>query len=651
MCGIAGVVDLARRSDADQLRKTLMRMIEPLVHRGPDDQDIWADPETGVGLGHRRLSIIDLSREGRQPMWSATGRYLLTYNGEIYNFNALRQPLTSRGHRFRGHSDTEVVLASIVEWGLHGALDRFNGMFAFALWDRQARVLHLARDRAGEKPLYYSRVGRWFLFGSELKALRAHPEFSAEVDRDALALFLRHSYVPTPRSIYAGVSKLPPGTVLSLRPDDPMSLAEPTPYWSAKEVAERGVREPFVGSLEEAREAVDSLLKDAVRQRMVADVPLGVFLSGGVDSSTVVALMQAQSTVPVRTFTIGFHEDDYNEADHARAVARHLRTEHTELYLLPRDAQAVIPRLSDIYDEPFADSSQIPTFLVSRLARSSVTVSLSGDAGDELFGGYGRYLMCESLWRRAKPVPLPLREMIAAGLRAGSPDAWTRAVNALRPMLPRRLHTTLPGDKLRKLAEIIVATSADDMYEQLISHWKRVDNVVLGVAEPERRFSATTRSMALGGLTNRMMYWDLTNYLPDDILVKVDRASMAVGLEARVPFLDHRVIELAWRLPVDMKVRGGVGKWLLRQVLYRYVPRELIERPKRGFSVPIDSWLRGPLRGWAEDLLAEPLLRRQGFFHPEPIRTKWSEHLSGRRNWHYYLWSVLMFQAWLARWN
>jgi len=651
MCGIAGVVDLTRRSDADQLRKAVTRMTEPLAHRGPDDDDVWVDAETGVGLGHRRLSIVDLSPEGRQPMKSATGRYLITYNGEVYNFRELRQDLARLGRRFRGHSDTEVMLAAIVEWGLRSALERFNGMFALALWDRETRTLHLVRDRAGEKPLYYTRTGRVFLFGSELKALQAHPEFSGEVDRKALALFLRHSYVPAPLSIYRDVRKLPPGTVLSLRLDEASSLPEPVSYWSVSTAAERGVRQPFEGSVEGARAALDARLRDAVRRRLVADVPLGAFLSGGVDSSTVVALMQAQSSTPVRTFSIGFHEDDYNEADHARAVARHLGTEHTELFVAPKDVLAVIPRLSEIYDEPFADSSQIPTFLVSRLARQSVKVSLSGDAGDELFGGYMRYLMCEKLWRHAGWLPQPLRELAAACLSAFKPEQWTRAVIALNPVLPRCLHTTLPGDKLHKLAEVLAAASADEMYEQLISHWKRVDNVVISTAEPERHFSAATRAMTLGSLTSRMMYWDLVTYLPDDILVKVDRASMAVGLEARVPFLDHQVIEFAWSLPPELKVRGGVGKWLLREVLYQYVPRELIERPKRGFGVPIDSWLRGPLREWVEELLAEKRLRTEGFFHPEPIRSKWAEHLAGRRNWHYYLWNVLMFQAWFERWR
>jgi asparagine synthase (glutamine-hydrolysing) len=651
MCGIAGLVDLARRSDAEQIRKTITRMIEPLAHRGPDDDDVWVDVERGLGLGHRRLSIVDLSREGRQPMHSASERYVITYNGEIYNFLELRHDLGRLGHRFRGRSDTEVMLAAIAEWDLEGALGRFNGMFAFALWDRETRALHLVRDRAGEKPLYYTCIGRTFVFGSEVKALQAHPEFSAEIDRDALALFLRHGYVPSPLSIYRGVFKLPPATVLSVHIDVAAGLPAPVPYWSAAEVAARGVHDPFAGSADDARVALDALLRDAVRRRMVADVPLGVFLSGGVDSSTIVALMQAQSRTPVRTFSIGFHEGDYDEADHARAVARHLGTEHTELYLAPKEALAVIPLLSDIYDEPFADSSQIPTFLVSRLARQRVTVSLSGDAGDELFGGYTRYLMCENLWRRVGWLRRPARERLATGLRAVNAARWSRAIGAVNPVLPRRFRTTLPGDKLHKLAEILGAASADDMYEELISHWKRVDHVVVGAQEPERRFAAATQAMALRGLTDRMMYWDFVTYLADDILVKLDRASMAVSLEARVPFLDHHVIEFAWRLPPEMKLRDGRGKWLLRQVLYRYVPHKLIERPKSGFGIPIANWLRGPLRHWAEDLLAEERLTAQGFFHPEPIRTKWAEHLAGGRDWHYSLWNVLMFQAWLARWR
>jgi asparagine synthase (glutamine-hydrolysing) len=650
MCGIAGLVDPARRADAEQIRKMIARMIEPLAHRGPDDDDVWVEVERGIGLGHRRLSIVDLSTEGRQPMRSADGRYVITYNGEIYNFLELRQDLDALGHRFRGRSDTEVMLAAIAEWGLERALARFNGMFAFALWDRQAHTLHLVRDRAGEKPLYYTQIGRACVFGSELKALQAHPEFSAEIDRDALALFLRHGYVPSPHSIYRGVFKLPPASRLSV-PVDADMLPEPVTYWSAAEVATRGVGQAFQGSDEDARAALDGLLADAVRRRMVADVPLGVFLSGGVDSSTIVALMQAQSRTPVRTFSIGFHEGEYDEADHARAVARHLGTEHTELYLAPSEALAVIPLLSDIYDEPFADSSQIPTFLVSRLARRRVTVSLSGDGGDEVFGGYTRYLLCENLWRRVGWLKSSVREQLATGLRRVKAARWSQAIGAVNPVLPRRLRTTLPGDKLHKLAEVLGAASADDMYETLISHWKRVDQVVVGAEEPPRRFWEATRAMGLRGLTDRMMYWDFVTYLADDILVKLDRASMAVGLEARVPFLDHRVVEFAWGLPPAMKVREGRGKWLLREVLDRYVPRKLIERPKSGFGIPIGSWLRGPLRPWAEDLLAEERLAAQGFFHPEPIRMKWAEHLTGERDWHYPLWNVLMFQAWLARWR
>jgi asparagine synthase (glutamine-hydrolysing) len=650
MCGIAGLIDTARRSSAEQMRKTVLRMIEPLAHRGPDDEDVWVEIEQGVGLGHRRLSIVDLSTEGRQPMRSVDGRYVVTYNGEIYNFLELRQELEARGHRFRGRSDTEAMLATIADSGLEQALARFNGMFAFALWDRVARTLHLIRDRAGEKPLYYARIGQAFVFGSELKALQAHPEFSGEIDPDALALFLRHGYVPAPRSIYRGVFKLPPATILSI-PEGVDALPSPIAYWSAAEVATRGVRAPFQGSAADARVALDSLLGDAVRRRMVADVPLGVFLSGGVDSSTIVALMQAQSPSPVRTFSIGFHESDYDEADHARAVARHLGTEHTELYLAPGEALAVIPLLSDIYDEPFADSSQIPTFLVSRLARRRVTVSLSGDGGDELFGGYTRYLMCEDLWRRVGWIRRSVRELLATGLRGVNAARWSRAIRVVDPILPRSLRTTLPGDKLHKLAEILGVESADDMYESLISHWKRVDHVVMGAAEPPRRFAIATQTMGLRGLTDRMMYWDFVTYLADDILVKLDRASMAVGLEARVPFLDHRVIEFAWGLPPEMKLRDGGGKWLLRQVLDRYVPRQLIERPKSGFGIPIGSWLRGPLRSWAEDLLAEKRLAAQGLLRPEPIRTKWAEHLGGARDWHYPLWNVLMFQAWLARWR
>jgi asparagine synthase (glutamine-hydrolysing) len=581
-------------------------------------------------------------------MMSESGRYVVSFNGEIYNFGELRKELSSN-HSWRGHSDTEVMLGAIEAWGLEAALKRFVGMFAFALWDRKERLLHLVRDRLGKKPMYYGWTGETFLFGSELKALRAHPEFKAKVDRDALALLMRHQFIPAPYSIYGGIYKLPPATILTLSSPSKRH-SSPVPFWSAKEVAEHGTAEPFTGTDAEAVEYLDALLREAVQLRMVADVPLGAFLSGGVDSSTVVALMQAQSDRPVKTFSIGFHEDAYNEAEHAKAVAQHLRTDHTELYVTPEEAMGVIPELPGLYDEPFADSSQIPTFLVSELARRHVTVSLSGDGGDELFAGYNRYFWGRGVRDAVGRIPRGARRGVAKALNAISPEVWEWGFRAMRPMLPARIKQLNPGgDKVQKLAEILAVDSPETIYYRLISNWKAPTSFVLGSSEPPTVLTDQSQWAYLPEFLQWMMYVDLVSYLPDDILAKVDRASMGVSLEARVPLLDHRVVEFAWRVPLSAKVRNGQSKWLLRQVLYKYVPKELIERPKMGFGVPIDSWLRGPLREWAETLLDERRLRDEGFFDPLPIRRKWSEHLSGERDWQYYLWDVLMFQAWLEQ--
>lgn len=643
MCGITGFFGSVRRKKADELSITVARMAATLHHRGPDDGGVWVDAETGIALGHRRLSIVDLSPEGHQPMLSAGGRYVIVYNGEVYNFMDLRRRLESQGCRFRGHSDTEVMLAAIEQWGLEEAVRRFVGMFAFALWDRKEHVLHLVRDRLGIKPLYYGWMGKTLLFGSELKALRAHPDFEGRIDRNALALFLRHNYIPAPYCIYQGIYKLPPGCMLSI---NGYSTPMPVPYWSAREVVQRGSADHFDGSEDEAADQLEILLTEAVRLRMVADVPLGAFLSGGVDSSTVVALMQAQSQRPVETFTIGFYEDEYNEAEDAKAVARHLGTDHTELYVTPEEAMAVIPRLPVLYDEPFADSSQIPTFLVSQLARRHVTVSLSGDGGDELFAGYNRYFWCRSIWRKIGWMPGTLKKAAAGGLKALTPQSWEFLFKRLGPVLPERVKQRNPGDKLHKLAEVLVADRPEVMYLNLASHWKDPASLVPGAIEPATALNDPGQWADLHDFTGRMMYLDLVTYLPDDILTKVDRASMGVSLEARVPLLDHRVVEFAWRLPLAMKIRNGQGKWLLRRVLYRYVPHELIERPKMGFGVPIDRWLRGPLKEWANDLLDAGRLKREGFLNPDPITRIWREHLNGERNWQYYLWDILMFQAW-----
>jgi asparagine synthase (glutamine-hydrolysing) len=629
------------------MQTTIRRMSDTLLHRGPDDEGYFVDEAAGVALGFRRLSIIDLTPEGHQPMMSKDGRYTLIFNGEIYNFLELRRELEALSHPFRGHSDTEVMLAAFTEWGFVQAIQRFNGMFALALWDASERVLHLTRDRMGEKPLYYGRMGQAFLFGSELKALKAHPSFKAEINRDALALFLRYNYIPAPFSIYRDIYKLPPGTYISLDERGMGQLPAPCAYWSAKEVAEAGVAEPFEGTESQAMTELEALLSDAVGLRMVADVPLGAFLSGGVDSSTVVALMQAQSSQPVRTFSIGFTEEAYDEARYARAVAEHLKTDHTELYVTPEDAMAVIPRLPALYDEPFSDSSQIPTFLVSQLARRHVTVSLSGDGGDELFAGYNRYLLGQSVWNKISWMPQSSRAVAAGALTTVSPRAWDRAFTGLKPFLPSRLQHNTPGDRLHKLAEILSVPDMEAMYMNLVSHWKQPTALVPGAVEPITTLTDEKCWANLPSFIQRMMYLDSVTYLPDDILVKVDRASMGVSLEARVPFLDHRVVEFSWRMPLEWKIKDGQSKWPLRSILYKHVPRELIERPKMGFGIPIGEWLRGPLRDWAEALLDEGRLKREGFLNAQPIRQKWQEHLRGGHNWQYYIWDVLMFQGWL----
>lgn len=607
------------------------RMAQTLVHRGPDDAGVWSDAACGVALGHRRLSVLDLSEHGHQPMLSPCGRFCLVYNGEIYNHVGLRRELESHGHRFRGRCDTEVLLAALCQWELPEALRRLVGMFAFAVWDRQKRVLTLARDRIGIKPLYYGWQNGCFLFGSELKSLKAHPKFRGEIDRNALALFLRHNYIPAPHSIYQGIRKLPPGTLLSVSAKAGPGEVEPQAWWDMRSAVEEGQSHPFRGSPEDAVAELDRLLREAVAMEMEADVPLGAFLSGGIDSSTVVAMMQTQSSRPVKTFTIAFEEAGYNEGAYARAVAEHLGTEHTELEVTAAEAREQIPRLSVPYDEPFADSSQIPTLVLAKLTRQHVTVCLSGDGGDELFCGYDRYFYLRDFWRRIGWCP--------AGLRS----AGARIAQALAAVKP----SSAPARKLRTLAEFLSTASAGEFYVRFNTHWRDPAEVVLGGDPAETLLTSPAQWARAQSLLEKMMYLDAVTYLPDDLLVKVDRASMAVGLEARVPLLDHRVVEFAWTIPMSLKVREGQTKWLLRRVLERYVPRRLIDRPKMGFAVPLDAWLRGPLRPWTEDLLDERRLRREGFFRPEPIRRKWEEHLSGRFNWQYLLWDVLMFQTWL----
>jgi asparagine synthase (glutamine-hydrolysing) len=640
MCGVVGFI-----TPKNLVTPALVTdMASALAHRGPDDSGCWLDPSAGIALGHRRLSIVDLSPAGHQPMESRNGRYVLAFNGEVYNFQDLRRELESASGRgaipWRGHSDTEVMLEAISAWGFESALTKFAGMFALALWDRDERTLHLARDRLGEKPLYYGETGGSFVFGSELKALRLFPGPALEIDRGALAQFLQFQYIPSPRSIYRGIHKLEPGAYLSVgvARGGVFTLGAPRRYWSI-DLADAGGN----GSPVDERSLVEelhALLRDSVRRQMVSDVPLGAFLSGGVDSSTIVALMQEHSRRPVRTFTIGFQEEGFNEAQHAKAVAQHLGTEHTEFYVTPREAAAVIPRLPEIYDEPFADSSQIPTFLVSRLTRQHVTVSLSGDGGDELFGGYPRYVFGELLWNRMRWLPRWARRVASSVLAGPSAQSWDRL---LSHAMPSRLRTSVNGHRIHRLAEVLGSRDFGEMYVRLVSLGSYADSIVLGgIGEAECDDPGGNANTLL----NRMRRFDIERYLPDDLLVKVDRASMSVALESRAPMLDHRLVEFAWKLPEQVLVRNGVSKWILRQVLDRYVPRELVERPKAGFGIPVGQWLRGDLREWAEHLLDEKTIREQGILDPVPARRMLREHLSGEHDRNAYLWGLLMFQAW-----
>lgn len=642
MCGIAGFVDTSCQMAAGELGEIAGAMARTIAHRGPDEQNVWCDEAGGVAFGHRRLSIIDLSAAGRQPMVSASGRTVICYNGEIYNPEELKAALGDQVARYRGHSDTEVLLEAAETFGPEEAISRANGMFALAIWQRDARRLWLVRDRLGIKPLYWSMQAGVLLFASELRPFHEHPGFSADLDRGAIAAYMRHNYIPHPHTVFQGVHQLPPGHMLRLDHGGEPVVER---YWELAGAVRDGRRDRFEGSDAEAVDALEALLRDAVGRRMVADVPLGAFLSGGYDSSTVVALMQAQADRPVKTFSIGFHEQAFNEAEHAAAVAGHLGTEHTELYVTPDEARDVIPRLAQIYDEPFADSSQVPTHLVSMLARQHVTVALSGDGGDELFTGYNRYAVA-GRFNQLTRVPKVLRQAGAGAAHALSPDAWDQVFR----VVPARFRPRLAGDKVYKLADVVGETG-DGFYHRLISHWREPEEVVRGAREPATVVTDRCVEELVPNFIERMQYRDTLTYLPCDILTKVDRASMAVSLEARVPLLDHRVVEFAWRLPLEMKLRRGTRKWILREVLYRHVPRALVDRPKMGFGIPIDRWLRGPLRDWAEDLLAEKRLREGGIFDPAPIRARWVEHLGGRRNHQYALWNVIMFEAWRDAWR
>jgi asparagine synthase (glutamine-hydrolysing) len=685
MCGITGFWEVSSRTEGE-LNELARGMANAIAHRGPDDTGAWSDPQAGIALGHRRLSIIDLSPAGHQPMASSSGRFVIAFNGEIYNHLELRAELDNSSNssalprvagatqKWRGYSDTETLLAGFEHWGVAATLAKTVGMFAIVLWDSEQRTLHLARDRFGEKPLYYgwtgSGVGNAFVFGSELKSLRTFPGFSSPVCRGALAQYMRFQYVPAPRSIYQGIYKLEPGCLLSIKGAAPMvapsqPLRPPAVYenlilsrwWSLADVVQIGAQNPITNEVD-AVDALEQRLYDAVKLQSLADVPLGAFLSGGVDSSTIVSLMQQQAMSPVKTFTVGFEESGFDEAPYARSVAKHLGTDHTELFVTAAEAQDVIAQLPSMYDEPFADSSQIPTHLVCRAAREHVTVALSGDAGDELFGGYNRYFWGPRIWAKLAWLPYPVRQVLGAAISAVPVAGWDALGLPVNTLLPGGKGIVNAGDKAHKLAaRLRDVRDLDDLYKSLVSEWQDPAQVVRGdngcsVLEPGSLLDDELPKSGLSGDFNsplRMMYRDSMTYLPDDILCKVDRAAMASSLETRVPFLDHRVAELAWRMPLGMKIMDGQGKWPLRKVLDRHVPRKLIDRPKAGFGIPVGQWLRGPLRPWAENLLDQNRLSAEGYFYAGPVRKKWAEHLSGQRDHTASLWTVLMFQAWLQK--
>ena len=648
MCGLVGFLNPAFSGDWPL---TIRKMNTTLSHRGPDDEGVWIDEAAGIALGHRRLAILDLSPAGHQPMVSTCGRYVLVFNGEIYNHLELRQELMVLGvvPSWRGHSDTETLLAAFSYWGVATTLQRLVGMFALALWDRQDRVLTLARDRIGEKPLYYGWVDGALVFASELKAIRAYPAFANPIDRDALALYFRYGWIPAPYSIYENIWKLPAGTYLQWFAEtlSPNTQGTPQAYWSLERVIAKGLAHPFQGTEEEATTELEHLLRQSLKGQLLADVPRGAFLSGGVDSSTVVALMQSLSSQPVKTFTIGFYENAYNEAQYAKAVAQHLGTDHTEYYLTGQEARDVIPKLPHLYDEPFADSSQIPTHLVSIIARQQVTVALSGDGGDELFGGYVRYFSTSAIWQKIERLPKPVRRTLSSLLKGLSPKQWDQLVGGFSIFLPQNLRYTTVGDKIAKLAKLCEMTSEKEIYLSFLSLIDLPSQLVINSQEPSLMQEKLDQLSHQLSFELYMMALDLLTYLPDDILVKVDRAAMGVSLETRIPLLDHRIVEFAWTLPLQMKIRQRRGKQVLRKVLYRYVPPTLIERPKMGFGIPLAQWLRSELRDWGATLLNPTRLKQEGYLQPDLIWQYWQEHQTGKRNWAGQLWEALMFQSWL----
>jgi asparagine synthase (glutamine-hydrolysing) len=638
MCGIAGYIGQIPSS-----YNCLERMVREIRHRGPDDRGIWKNDEVGIGLAHARLSILDLSSAGHQPMHSASKNFVIVFNGEIYNHKNLRSELESYSHiNWSGHSDTETLLAAIERWGLEKTLKKTKGMFAIALWDKRSEKLSLACDRIGEKPIYYGWVNGHFVFASELKAIKKFPDFKNPIDRNSLALFLRFNSIPAPHSIYQDIYKVEAGQIIQIQAGS--KQINKHNYWSVEEVYKKGSLSPFTGSSEEAVNQLNKLLLSAISSQMQSDVPLGAFLSGGIDSSTVVALMQSQSNHKVNTFTIGFNDKEFDEAKHAEMVAQYIGTNHFDMYVSDNDALNIIPDLPNIYDEPFGDSSQIPTYLVSKFAKQKVTVALSGDAGDELFGGYNRYVFAERMFSKVIKTPKLVRQLVSTTIFSIREERWNDLLNGL---LSKRYANT--GNKLYKAANAFSAKSIRDLHFKLVSQIENPSEWLIGSDEYKTPLNDDIERFIELNPTEQMMAYDLITYLPADILTKVDRAAMAVSLETRVPFLDTDVIKFSASLPLNLKIRNGTTKWVLREVLYKYVPKDLIERPKMGFGVPLAEWLRGPLKDWAESLLDEKRLHQEGFFDAEFVRNKWLEHLSGRRNWHHQLWNVLMFQAWLEK--
>lgn len=655
MCGISGFYSFKKNINAEQGAHILKEMCNSIINRGPDADGYWCDFEQSLFLGHRRLSILDLSEAGKQPMVSANKKYVIIFNGEIYNHLEIRKEIEKLGGApiWKGHSDTETLLAGFELWGVEKTICKCIGMFAFAVWNTEEKILILGRDRVGEKPLYYGWLPseenlsveskNIFIFGSQLKSFKKHPGFKPSIDRNALSLFFRHNYIPSPHTIYEGIYKLEPGTLLSI--SDKSKEGNIMHYWSAENIAKDGIMNPFKGTFEEAVEDLEYLLRDAIKMQMLSDVPLGAFLSGGIDSSTIVALMQAQTSAPVKTFTIGFNEKGYDEANFAKQVAQYLGTDHTELYITSEQAMNIIHILPEIYDEPFSDSSQIPTYLVSKLTRNHVTVSLSGDAGDELFCGYNRYLVAQKVWNKLNHFPIYLRKELAQVLINISPTMWDRMFKKL-PILNKYSNI---GDKIHKSAGVLGSKSISELYWSLISHWNPSTDLVINSVEPISKYRSNSLFLNELDDVQKMMFLDTITYLPDDILTKVDRAAMAVSLETRVPFLDHRIIEYAWKMPQVYKMKDGVTKLALREVLYKYIPKKLIERPKMGFGIPLDQWLRGPLKLWVEDLISEEKIRKEGLLNYDLIRDKWNAHLTGKRNWAYHIWDIVMFQAWLEK--